>query len=143
MRLIRATVFIAACARFAWARGQKHQQKRRAAWFLGSDHNFAVFIAEVMREWLPVRHNVGVGRRFLGRRSRPTRRPHRSTCEVSLHERSGTKERRTLTLARSFSTKNSRRPCSSNSSLSGPNTTSEISKAKSRCFDRSTSVDGT
>ena len=32
---------IAACERSAWARDRKHLQKRRAAWFGGSDHNFA------------------------------------------------------------------------------------------------------
>ena len=36
-----AIVSIAAYARITWARGKKHLQKRRAAWFLGSDHNFA------------------------------------------------------------------------------------------------------
>ena len=36
-----ATFSIAACAGSAWATGQKHSQERRAAWFLGSDHNFA------------------------------------------------------------------------------------------------------
>ena len=36
-----AIIFIAAYARITWARGKKHLQKRRAAWFLGSDHNFA------------------------------------------------------------------------------------------------------
>ena len=33
--LTPATTLIAACARFAWATGQKHVQKPRAAWFLG------------------------------------------------------------------------------------------------------------
>jgi hypothetical protein len=36
-----ATIFIAACARITWARGQKHLRNRRAAWFLGADRNFA------------------------------------------------------------------------------------------------------
>jgi hypothetical protein len=36
-----ATIFIAACARIIWARGQKHLRNRRAAWFLGADRNFA------------------------------------------------------------------------------------------------------
>jgi hypothetical protein len=35
------TIFIAARARITWARGQKHLRNRRAAWFLGSDPNFA------------------------------------------------------------------------------------------------------
>ena len=36
-----AIKFIAAYARITAARDQKHLQKRRAAWFWGSDHNFA------------------------------------------------------------------------------------------------------
>ena len=36
-----AIIFIAVYARSAWARGQKHLQKRRATGFSGSDHNFA------------------------------------------------------------------------------------------------------
>jgi hypothetical protein len=36
-----AIVFIAAHARSNWSRGQKHLRNRPAAWFLGSDHNFA------------------------------------------------------------------------------------------------------
>ena len=56
---VGAAVFIVACARFTWATGQKYLQERRAIWFLGSDHNFAIFIAEVVREWLPAQHNVG------------------------------------------------------------------------------------
>ena len=55
---VGTTVFIAVCARSAWTSGQKHLQNRRAVWFLGSDHNFTIFIAEVMREWLAVQHNV-------------------------------------------------------------------------------------
>jgi hypothetical protein len=36
-----ATVFIAASACITWARGQKHSKNRLAAWFLGSEPNFA------------------------------------------------------------------------------------------------------
>ena len=79
-----ATVFIAACARFAWASGQKNLQNRRIAWFLGADRNFAVFIVEVMREWLPVLLNVGVERRPAnragGKRRPAAGRSCRTTC---------------------------------------------------------------
>ena len=36
-----ATNSIASCARITKARGRKHLRKRRVAWFLGSDRNFA------------------------------------------------------------------------------------------------------
>ena len=36
-----ATIFIAAYASITWARGLKHLKIRGAAWFLGSDRNFA------------------------------------------------------------------------------------------------------
>jgi hypothetical protein len=36
-----ATIFIAACARFTWARGLNHLRTRRTSGFLGSDRNFA------------------------------------------------------------------------------------------------------
>ena len=38
---VSAISFIAARACSAWTRGHKRLQKRCAAWFLGSDHNFA------------------------------------------------------------------------------------------------------
>ena len=38
---IGATNTIAAYARITWARGQNYLKERRAAWFLGSDRNFA------------------------------------------------------------------------------------------------------
>ena len=53
---INATVFIAACAHSAWARGQKYLQERRAAWFSGSDHNFAA-----KRSGVPVGQAEGSG----------------------------------------------------------------------------------
>jgi hypothetical protein len=39
--LSNATIFIAACARFTWARGLNHLRTRRTSGFLGSDCNFA------------------------------------------------------------------------------------------------------